>query len=132
MMRFGLLIPLLMSIAPSTAAAQYVAPVAVTPIVSRSVMREPIALLRRSVTGQSASEDSVGTSRSTHAWWGALVGATIGVASVLLHDRATVDTCDFDQQRGNCGFGVQYELVAGAAGGALLGGVIGALLPAHE
>jgi hypothetical protein len=64
--------------------------------------------------------------RSLRTALGILVGGVLGGAvGFALGTRG--GPCDFDRNRGNCGFGLPLAVVVGVASGAVVGGVVGAL-----
>jgi len=65
-------------------------------------------------------------SRSSRTAIGILVGGVLGGAvGFALGSRG--GPCDFDRNRGNCGFGLPLAVGIGVASGAIVGGVVGSL-----
>ena len=91
--------------------AQRIQPVAVHFIPEALVLRHP--------SGRAIS-------RSSRVGIGIVIGGVVGGAvGFALGSRG--GPCRFDQNQGNCGFGIPIAVLVGVAGGAVVGGIVGAV-----
>lgn len=134
-------VPMIVFIEATPVGAQLVEPAGVraaTAITSRTGQLETIGgeALAGRVPGQFSEEPgaafTVGYSRQTHVVIGLISGLLVGASTGAIIGNSNAKRCRGESCQVSAALGSGFDIVLGAAGGALLGIVVGALWPVHD